>query len=167
MHLAGDEVEAVVDTGAGGSVVGKHLARKLGMWKGARKVRVRQGDGNHFGGNFVANATFQVMDSYSVLGEFAMDTEGLDIGNRDVILRFFWLTENGFSVDIQNRYVRNVNSGQVIPCSVRCIPEVLIMEEEAVVDGEILLIINTSEQYACYTLYFSAKQAARLPEHKF
>ena len=29
---------------------------------------------------------FKVMDSFSVLGKFAMDTKVLDIGNRDVIL---------------------------------------------------------------------------------
>ena len=41
LHLAGEEVEAVVDTGASASVVGKCLARKLGIWKGARKVKVK------------------------------------------------------------------------------------------------------------------------------
>ena len=33
-------------------------------------------------------------------------------------------------------------------------------------DGRILLIIDASERYSHYTEYFSAKQAARLPEHK-
>ena len=47
VHLAGEEVEAVVDTGASASVVGKRLARKLGIWKRARKVKVRQGDGSY------------------------------------------------------------------------------------------------------------------------
>ena len=86
LHLAGEEVEAVVDTGASASVVGKRLARKLGIWKRARKVKVRQGDGSSFEGNFVLNASFKVMDSSSVLGKFAIDAEVLDIGNRDVIL---------------------------------------------------------------------------------
>ena len=48
-------------------------------------------------------------------------------------------------MDTQNRYLRNINSGQVIPCSVRWIPEVLTMEEVPLEDGEILLIINASE----------------------
>ena len=43
LHLLGDEVEAVVDTGASASVVGKRLARKLGIWERASKVKVRQG----------------------------------------------------------------------------------------------------------------------------
>ena len=120
----------MVDTGASASVVGKRLAHKLGIWNRARKIKVRQGDGSSLGGNFVVNTSFKVMDSSSVLGTFAMDAEVLDIGNRDVLLRLSWLTENGFLVDTQDRCLRNVNSGQVIPCSIRWIPEVLIMEEE-------------------------------------
>ena len=75
LHLAGEEIEAVVDTGASPSVVGKRLARKLGIWKKGRKVKVRQEDGSQLGGNFVVNATFKVMDSCLVLGKFAMDAE--------------------------------------------------------------------------------------------
>ena len=70
------------------------------------------------------------MDSFSVLGKFTMDTEVLDVGNRDVILGSSCLTANAFSVDTQDRCLRNINSGQVIPCSVRWIPKVLIVEEE-------------------------------------
>ena len=92
MHLAGEEVEAVVDTAASASVVGRRLARKLGMWKRARKVKVRHVDRSLLGGNFVVNTSFKVMDSSSVLGKFAMDAEVLDIGNRDVILGLSWLT---------------------------------------------------------------------------
>ena len=94
----------------------------------------------------MVNTSFKVMDSSSVLGKFAMDAEVLDIGNRDVILGLSWSTENGFSVDTQDRCLRNVNSGQVIPCSVRWIPKVLIMEKELLEDGEILLIIDASER---------------------
>ena len=43
----------------------------------------------------------------------------------------------------------------------------LIMEEELLEDGEILLIIDTREQYSCYAQYLPAEQVARLPEHKF
>ena len=150
MHLAGEEVEAVVDTGASASVVGKRLARKLGIWKRARKVKIKQGDGSSLGGDFVVNTTFKVMDSSSILGKFAVDAKVLDIGNRDVILGLSWLTENGFLMDTQDRCLRNVNTGQVIPCSVRWIPEVLIMEEEPLEDGEILLIIDASERYSRY-----------------
>ena len=145
LHLAGEEIEAVVDTGASASVVGKRLAYKLGIWKRARKVKVRQGDGSSLGGDFVVNTMFNVMDLSSVLGKFAMDAEVLDIGNRDVILGLSWLTENGFSVDTQDRCLRNVNTGQVIPCSFRWIPEVLIVEKEPLEDGEILLIIDARE----------------------
>ena len=75
MHLVEEEVEAVVDTGESTSVVGKRLVRKLGIWKRARNVKVRQGDGSSLGGNFVVNTTFKVMESFSILGKFAMDAE--------------------------------------------------------------------------------------------
>ena len=40
------------------------------------------------------------------------------------------------------------------------------MEEEPLEDGEILLIIDASERYCRYAQCFSAKQAAKVPEHK-
>ena len=94
MHLVGKEVEAVVNTEASASVVGKCLARNLGIWKRARNVKVRQGDGSSLGGNFVLNTTFKVMDSSLILDECAMDAEVLDIKNRDLILGLSRLTEN-------------------------------------------------------------------------
>ena len=150
LHLAGGEVEAVMDTGVSASVIDNCLARKLAIGKRARKVKVWQGDGSHLEGNFVVNTMYKVMDPSSVLGKFAMDVEVLYVGNSDVILGLSWLMENGFLVDTQDRCLRNVNTGQVIPCSVRWIPEVLIMEEEPLEDGEILLIIDASERYSRY-----------------
>ena len=87
-------------------------------------MQVRQGDGSLLVGNFVVNTRFKVMDFCLVLGKFGMDVEVLNIRNRDVILGLSWLTENGFLVDTQNKCLRNVKSGQVIPCSIRWIPEV-------------------------------------------
>ena len=110
-----------MSTGASPFVAGEHVARKLQIWKRARKVTVRQEDGNCVRGIFVMHTSFKVIDSSALTGKFAIDTEVLDIGNRDVILGLFWLMENGFSVDTQNRYLRNVNSGQLIPTSVRWI----------------------------------------------
>ena len=110
-----------------------------------KKVNVRQGDGSSLGGNFVVNTTFKVMDSSLVLGKFVMDTEVLDIGTRDARLVLSWLMENGFSVYTKDRCLRNVNTSQVISCSVRWISEVLILEEEPLKDDEILLIIDASE----------------------
>ena len=167
MHLAGEEVEVVGDTGASASVVGKRVARKLGIWKSAKKVKVRHRNGSYMGGNFVVNARCKVMDFSLVVGKFAMDAEVLDIRNRNAILGLSWWTEKGFSVDTQDRCLTNINTGQVIPCSVRWIPEVLIMEEELQEDGKILPIIDASERYSRCTQCFSAKQAARLPKHKF
>ena len=86
LHLAKEDVEGVVDTEASALVVEKRLARKLRIWKRARKIHVRQGDGSSSRGNFVVNTTIKVMDSSSVLGKFAVDAEVLGIGNKDVIL---------------------------------------------------------------------------------
>ena len=84
-------------------MAGKRLAKKLGVWKRARKVNVRQGDVSHLsGGNFIFNTSFKVFDlvspttSATVLGKFSLDAEVLDIGNKDCILGLSWLTENGF-----------------------------------------------------------------------
>ena len=156
----------MVDTGASASVVGKRLAHKLGIWKIARKVKVKQEDGSLLAGNCDVNTIFKAMDSSLALGKFGMDAEILDIGNRDVILGLFWLPENRFLVDTQDRCLRNVNTGLVIPCSIRWIPEVLTMEEELLKDSKILLMINASERYSCYAQCISVKQAARLLEHK-
>ena len=52
----------------------------------ARKVKVRRGDESSLGGNFIVNTTFKAMDSSSILGNFDMDAEVLDVGNRDVTL---------------------------------------------------------------------------------
>ena len=80
-----------------------------------------------------------------------MDAEVLNIGHRDVILVLCCLTENGFSVDTQDTCLMNINSGKVIPCSVRWIPEVLSVKERPRDDGRKLWIIDTSEQYTSYT----------------
>ena len=88
--------------------------KKLGVWKSARKVNVRQGDGSHLsGGNFIVNTSFQGFDlvssptSPTVVGKFVLDAEVLDIWNKDCILGLSCLTENGFLVDTQERCLRN------------------------------------------------------------
>ena len=60
-------------------------------------------------------------------------------------------------MDTQNRCLSNMNSGQVIPCSVRWIPEVFIMEEEPLEDAKILLSIDPSEKYSRYGQRSSAE----------
>ena len=96
-------------------------------------------------GNCVVNTCFKVIDTSMGLSKFVIDAAVLDIRNRDVIWRSLWVTENGFSLDTQKQVLRNIDSGQVIPCSVKCILGVLIIEEEQLKDSKILLIIATSE----------------------
>ena len=128
-----------MDSGASALVVGERLAKKLRVWKRARKVRVKQGDGSHLsGGNFVINHWFQVFSSPGIsLGKFSLDAEVLDIGKKDVVLGFSWLKENGFVVNPMDRCLRNVSTGLVIPCSVSCIPTVSLinLEEKPLEDG--------------------------------
>ena len=157
-------MQAIVDYGASAPVIGMHLARKLGIWKRARKVKVKQGDGSSLDGKFVANASFKAYDSSSVLCRFLLDAEVLEIGNRDVILGLSWLVENGFSVDTQDRCLRNATTGQVIPCAVRYIPSILLLnlEEEPLEDGEILLIIDASESRGCRLFGLAKTCAIRL-----
>ena len=97
------------------------------------------------GGSFIVNTFFKVRDSCTVLDNFAIDVEVLDIGNKNEILILSWLTGNGLSVNTQDRCMRTVNCGQVIYCSVGWIPEVVIVEEKPLEDGEILLINDTSK----------------------
>ena len=76
--------------------------------------------------------------------------------------------ENGFLVDTRERCLRNAIPGLVIPCSVRQIPLVAVLDQdlEPLEDGEMMLTIDASERYDRYATCFSSQQAARLPEHK-
>ena len=106
-----------------------------------------------FGGNFIVNTSFKVFDfitsptSATVLRKLSLDAEVLYIRNKDSVLSLSWLTANGFFVATHEGYLRNRISGLVIPCSVRCIPSVTILDLdlEPLEDGEIVLIIDASE----------------------
>ena len=51
LHIPEEEVGEVVDAGASASVVGKYLARELGIWKIVKIVKLREGDGSILGRN--------------------------------------------------------------------------------------------------------------------
>ena len=115
-----------MDWAASAPPVGKWFAKKLRVWKRARKVNVRQGDGSHLSvGNFIVNTSFKLFDfvtsttSATVWRKFALDAEVLHIGNKDCILGFSCLTENGFLVDTQEPCLRNAISGFVLAFSIR------------------------------------------------
>jgi len=71
-------------------------------------------------------------------------------------------------VDTQERCLRNVETGLVIPCSVRWILSVTLIDidVESMLDRDVLVILDVRERYNRYAQVFCAKQAARLPEHK-
>ena len=57
--ITGEEVEAIVDSGASAPVIGPRIAAKLGVLKRARNVKVRQGDGSYLSGEkYIDNTSF-------------------------------------------------------------------------------------------------------------
>jgi len=71
----------VVNMGPNTPVMGERIAKKLGCWKRARKVRVRQGDRSTLAsGKYVVNIVFKVFSEGSLLGRFILDTEVFYIG---------------------------------------------------------------------------------------
>ena len=120
------------------------------------------------GGNSIVNTSFKVCDflssttSSTVLSEFSFNPEVLDIADKDGILGLSWLMENGFLVDIKERCLKNAISGLVIPCSVRWIPSVTVLDLdlEQLEDGEILLNINAGERNSRYSTCFSSQPPA-------
>ena len=106
------------------------MACRMGIWKRGSMISVKQGDGSSLiGGNFIVNSSLQVFDSsHTLLGKVSLDAEVLDIGKKDFILGLSWLVENGFSIDVEARCLRNVTTGLVIPCSVRYIPTVTVID---------------------------------------
>jgi len=95
--IAGEEVDAVVDTEASAPVIGERIAMKLGCWKRAKKVKIPQEDRSTLaGGKYVVNTMFKVFSEGSLLSRFTLDSEVLDIGKRDVILGLSWWEEHRF-----------------------------------------------------------------------
>ena len=104
----------------------KRVGKKARTLKKGTNVNVRQDDrSNLCGGNFIVHTSCLVCALLSptksppVLAKFPLDAEVFNIGNKNCILGLFWLMENVFLVNTQERCVRNANSGRVIHYSVR------------------------------------------------
>ena len=157
---------------ASAPVVGKWLAKKLGVWNRARMVNIGQGHDSYLSErNFIVNTWFHVFDLVSsaiVLRKFSFDAEVFDIGDEDCMLHMSCFTENSFLVDMQERCIRNPISGLIVSCSVRWIHSVPVMNlyVEPLEDVEIAWIMDASEWYNRYTRCVSWQPAARLPENK-
>jgi len=169
IRITEEEVDTVVDIRESAPIIGERIVKKLRCWKGAWKVRVPKRDGSTLASRkYVFNTMYKIFSEGSLLSRFTIDAEDLIIRKQDVILRLSGLEEHGFWVDTEARCQRMDLSDLVIPCSIRWIPSVSILdldlkEEE---DSEILLIIDTSERHSRYVQCFLIEQAARLPEHK-
>ena len=81
LYITRTNVEAVVDTGASASIVGKRLAHMLGICTRVRKINIRQRDRCFLETNLVVNNLFQTIDSSLVLGKFVIDAKVLYIRN--------------------------------------------------------------------------------------
>src|SRR5258705_7910514 len=91
--IVGQEVEAIVDCGASGLVVGRVIASRLGVWKRARKINVRQADKSKLRrGHYVINDSITIpgatstLDTNTITKKFSLDTEVFDIGQKEVVL---------------------------------------------------------------------------------
>ena len=128
-------MEAIIDCGALGPVVGRAIASRLGMWKRARKINVRQADKSKLrGGHYVINNAIVIpgakaindsagtANTKAVVNKFLLDAEVYDIGQKEVVLGLSWLKENGFLVDVPNS--RLISSTIVIPCSIKNLPSI-------------------------------------------
>ena len=156
-------------------MVGKPFAKKLGVCKRTRKANGRQVDGYHlYRGNFIVDTSVEVFDFVTsptfppVSGKFSLDAEVLDIGNKACILGMACLTESVVLIDTQERSLRNAIAGLVIPCSLRWIASDTVLDWylEPLVDGNIMLIIDTSKLFSRYTTSLSSQQVARLLAHE-
>ena len=76
-----------MDYAASAPIVEEKLAKKMGVWKRARKVNVKQRDGTNLSEeNFVVNTMIQIFQDKAFIGKFSLDAEVLDIGNKDLLL---------------------------------------------------------------------------------
>ena len=154
-------VEAVVDSGATGPVVGKGVAARMGIWKRATKARIRQADRSHIkGGKYIVNSSFVILGALGPFNKFSLDAEVFDIGQKEVILGLSWLKENGFSVDVSNSRLVNEISGIIIPCTTRHLLSIVLLSLEdedrwELEEGEILLMLDARDRYSRYTQVFS------------
>ena len=171
IQLAVQEVAALVDCVASAPVVGKWWPKKLGVCKRADKVKVRQCAGSHLSRvNFTMNRSFKVFDLVAtptlptVSCEFSLDAEVFEIRNDDSMLGLHSLAENATLVDSQERRMRKAIPDLVISSSMRWIASVSVLDLylEPLMDGDIVLLIDTLEGYARYVIWFSSPEAARL-----
>ena len=93
VKIAGIFINAIVDCGASGPVIGPKITKRLGVWKRAKKINIQQGDGTTMeGGKYVANTHIWIKTGeVSELKKFTLDTKVLDIGLQDTILGLSWL----------------------------------------------------------------------------
>ena len=85
--IAGEEVEAIVESSASAPVIESRIAKKLSVLKRARKVKVRQGDESYVSRRkYGVNTLISVSSCGDFVGKFPLDVEVLDIGKRAIVL---------------------------------------------------------------------------------
>ena len=151
IKIAGIFVNAVVDCRASAPIIGPKIAKRLGVWKRRKKIKIQQGDGSNIkGGKYVINTQISIKTrEASELRPFALDAEVADIGSRDAIIGLSWLVDNDISIDTPKRLLKHPDF--TIQCRHHLIPIVSLLEETHVDDAsDILLIIDVNEKYAAY-----------------
>ena len=64
--IAGQRMEAIIDCGASGLIVGQAIASHLGVWKRARKINIPQADKSKLSrGHYVINDTIVIPEAKS------------------------------------------------------------------------------------------------------
>ena len=109
IQIAGTTVDVVINCGASGLVVGQTIACRMGIWKRARKINIRQADGTKIrSGHYMVNTSFIFLGTINGLNpitieslnlninnytnchtssnRFLLDAEVFDIGHKDVVL---------------------------------------------------------------------------------
>ena len=154
-------MEAIIDCGASGPVVGRAIVSRLGVWKRARKIHIRQADKSKLrGGHYIINDSIIIPGAITntsipdpslkpnITNKFVLDAEVFDIGQKEVILGLSWLKENGFSVDVPNS--RLISPSMIIPCTIKHLPSIQLismdkLNELELEEGELLLIFNAKD----------------------
>ena len=149
------EVEAVMGPGATAPIVGQKIAKYMGVWRYAKKIHVKQGDGSNMkGGKFVVNS---YLSYYNKSSKYPLDAEVFNIGPWNMIIGLSWLQDQGFSFDIPKLWLINNQNNIIILCCTQQIPSISIIEcnkDIILEEGDILIILDISERYADYAQVF-------------
>ena len=82
VKISGIVINAIVDCSISAPIIGPKVAKCLGVWKRAKKMKIEQGDGSSIkGGKYIINTTISMKTKKAFeLKLFALDAEVANIG---------------------------------------------------------------------------------------